>query len=161
VQGQVRSLSRGLVPGEVDPAGLAAALEELAARTRAQAGVDCTFTGSGPVQVPDTACATHLLRIAQEAVNNALRHARARHVRIALHAEADRLTLSVEDDGVGLAGPAGERGGVSRLAVQGLGIRLMRYRAGLIGGTLAVGPAPGGGTRVSCTLRRGSEHGSE
>jgi two-component system sensor kinase FixL len=148
--GQVRALSRGLVPVEVDAHGLMAALADLARRTSGQGGVVCTFRCDEPVSVEDTATATHLFRIAQGALANALKHSAARHVEVRLDSDGPILTLSVRDDGVGLlAGP---------VETQGLGIRIMRYRAGLIGATLDVGPAPGGGTLVTCSLTRGNSH---
>ena len=153
VHQQVRALSRGLVPVEVDPEGLRAALEELAARTTERTGTECTFETDGAVAVEDAGTATHLLRIAQEAVANALRHGRSGRIRIALRRDPGRLALEVRDDGVGMPeGPAGEGG---------LGIRLMRYRAGIIGGSLAVGPAAGGGTRVTCLLPRRDQDAAE
>ncbi|HEY8503106.1 MAG TPA: ATP-binding protein, partial [Gemmataceae bacterium] len=130
------------------PEGLRAALEDLAARTREQAGVACALECAGPVELADGVTATHLFRIAQEAVSNALRHARPRQIRIGLAGGPAALTLAVRDDGVGIPEPAGEE--------KGLGIRLMRHRAGVIGGTLAVGAAEGGGTLVTCTLPRGN-----
>lgn len=144
VHQQVRALSHGLVPVEVDPEGLRAALEQLADRTTEQSGVECRFEGEGSFEVPDTLTATHLFRIVREAVTNALRHARPRWIRILWQARADSLTLSVTDDGCGMVGPSG--------AGEGLGIRLMHYRAGVIGGTLSIGPAEGGGTRVVCQI---------
>jgi PAS domain S-box-containing protein len=143
---QVRALSRGLVPVEVDPEGLRAALQELAARTEDQAGVRCALVCAGPVEVADSVTATHLFRIAQEAISNALRHGLPRNIRIALRGEPGTLILSIQDDGAGLAGSAEEG--------SGLGIRLMRYRAGAVGGTLRIGPAAGGGTAVRCTVPR-------
>ena len=101
----------------------------------------------------DPELATHLFRIAQEAVSNALRHGRARHVRIALRGEPDALTLSVEDDGVGI--PNLPHDG------KGLGMRLMRYRAGVIGGTLCIAAAAGGGTVVTCRVPREAKHDHE
>jgi two-component system CheB/CheR fusion protein len=148
--GQVRALSRGLIPVEVDAHGLMAALADLARRTSGQGGVACTFRCDEPVRVEDTATATHLFRIAQEALSNALRHSRARHVEVRLRSDGPVLTLSVCDDGVGLP-PRPAR-------TQGLGIRIMRYRAGLIGAALDVGPAPGCGTLVTCSLTRGDRH---
>jgi PAS domain S-box-containing protein len=151
VRRQVRSLSHGLVPVEVDPEGLRAALERLTASAGESCGCTCTFASAGPLAVADPGMATHLFRIAQEAVNNALCHSQARHIRIALHPEPDALTLSVEDDGVGLSASSRRRG-------KGLGLRLMRYRAGVIGGTLTLGPAAGGGTLVTCRIPRGARH---
>src|SRR5207247_2151044 len=112
----VRSLSHGLVPVEVDPEGLRAALQDLAARSRVQARTRCTFDSTGPIPVIDTASATHLFRIAQEAVSNALRHGRAPQIQITLRATPDALTLGVQDDGVGIPAAAIED--------KGLGIRL-------------------------------------
>jgi PAS domain S-box-containing protein len=148
---QVRALSRGLIPVQVDPDGLRAALEDLAARTAEQSGTPCSFDSAGPVAVADAVTANHLYHIAQEAVSNALRHGRPRHVWIGLHAKDDTLTLSVRDDGIGV--PAFVE------AKRGLGVRIMRNRAGLIGGTLTIGPGDGGGTLVTCILSRKDRHG--
>jgi PAS domain S-box-containing protein len=153
VHQRVRALSRGLVPVEVDPEGLQGALEELATRTSEQAGAACTFECRGTVNLASAVIATHLLRIAQEAVSNALRHGRARRIHIGLHAEADTLTLSVRDDGVGVRGPLEE--------TRGLGLRIMRNRAAVIGGTLTVGPGEAGGTLLTCILSTGKGHGEE
>jgi PAS domain S-box-containing protein len=152
---QVRALSHGLVPVDVDPEGLRAALEDLAARSGEQSGTPCVFESSGPVQLADAASATHLFRIAQEAVGNALRHGHATRLRLALRGGPGSLTLTVEDDGTGL--PEAPADG------KGLGLRLMRYRAGLIGGTLAIGPASdaGRGTLVTCVLPRSDDHGCD
>jgi two-component system sensor kinase FixL len=148
--GQVRALSRGLIPVEVDAHGLMSALADLAQRTSGQGGVACTFRCDEPVSVEDTATATHLFRIAQGALANALKHSAAGHVEVRLDSDGPILTLSVRDDGVGL--PAGP------VETQGLGIRIMRYRAGLIGATLDISPAPRGGTLVTCSLTRGNSH---
>jgi PAS domain S-box-containing protein len=153
VHRQVRSLSRGLVPVPVDAEGLRAALEELAARTGEESQSRCTFACTGPTEVKHADTATHLLRIAQEAVSNALRHGHPRHIHITLHGAADSLILGVEDDGVGMSGaPEIETG---------LGIRLMHYRAGIIGGSLVIGVAEGGGILVSCLLPGGQTNESE
>jgi PAS domain S-box-containing protein len=146
VHQQVRSLSHGLVPENVDPEGLRAALEDLAARTGEQSGTACRFEWGGPVEVANAVTATHLLRIAQEAVSNALRHGRSHHIRIGLRGEDGNLTLSIRDDGIGIPRFLEE--------TRGLGVRIMRNRAAVIGGTLTVGPADGGGTLVTCILSR-------
>jgi PAS domain S-box-containing protein len=150
VRRQVRSLSHGLVPVEVDPEGLRAALEQLAASTAEASGCACTFEGAAPIDVADPDLATQLYRIAQEAVSNSLRHGRPRRVRIALRSEPGALTLSVEDDGVGL--PTTQQDG------KGLGLRLMHYRAGIVGGTLTAARGEWGGTVVTCRVPRGTGH---
>jgi two-component system CheB/CheR fusion protein len=153
VRRQLRRLASGLVPQDVAPDGLRAALEGLAVRVRERSGAACTVEGAGPVRLADPATATHLFRIAQEAVANALRHGRARHIDITLRADPAALTLSVRDDGSGLGG--GPPGGA------GLGLRLMHDRARAIGGALTIGPAGGGGTVMTCVLPGDKSHGRE
>lgn len=140
----VRALCRGLAELESD--GLRAALEDLAARTSEQPGIKCTFDCSPTVPSMSAATATHLYRIAQEAVSNALRHGHAVNIRVALQVWPDRWSLSIQDDGVGFIEP--------NQAIMGMGIATMRYRAGMIGGNLQVAPAPSGGTLVTCTIPR-------
>ncbi len=142
-QNQVRIVSHGLIPVEVDAEGLRAALEDLTDRIREQAGIACAIYNPQPITVQDALTATHLFHIAQEATNNALRHGRPTRIDIHLFATPDALVLAVCDDGVGL--PAEVNG-------QGVGLRLMRYRASLIGGVLQIGPAEKKGTIVTCTI---------
>jgi two-component system CheB/CheR fusion protein len=141
---EVRALSRGLIPVEVDATGLPTALGELAARVQEQANVKCTFTCDPSFRWDDNAAATHYYRIAQEAVTNALKHGRAKQIEIRLNAQDGRIALSVWNDGVSFADNGGANGG--------LGLKIMRYRAGLIDAALHIGPAAQGGTILSCTL---------
>jgi PAS domain S-box-containing protein len=141
---QVRELSRGLIPVHVESRGLSAALDDLAARTTEASGIAVTVECPEWVDLPDHGTATHLFRIAQEAVANAVRHGRPRHVRLTLLAEDNGLRLRVWDDGIGIQGEPYQS--------DGLGLRIMHYRAGEIGGTLEIGLSQGGGTVVSCTL---------
>jgi len=147
LQNQSRAIARGLIPVDVDPDGLRIALEELAARTREQSGLDCTFQSIGQPDIPDEITATHLLRIAQEAVLNALRHSRAKNIHIALQAQGNTLSLTIRDDGIGLTEPPNHG--------KGLGIRIMRNRAAVIGGTFTIAPVEGGGTLVTCIMANG------
>ena len=125
---QVRAISRGLTPSELDASGLASALEELAASSEAVSGVRCTFGASGKVADLDASTREHLYRIAQEAVTNALKHASPAHVGIELAQTGSVLTLTVRDDGPGC--PEGAGGGS--------GMRTMRQRASLIGARVEV-----------------------
>ena len=93
----------------------------------------------------DDARATHLYRIAQEAVRNALRHARPTRIGISLSEENGVRKLLVEDDGIGLP----ENGPVNH----GLGLRIMAHRAAMIGGTFSIEPGPTGGTLVTCCFK--------
>jgi two-component system, LuxR family, sensor kinase FixL len=97
------------------------------------------------VTVPDPEVAQHLYRIAGEAVSNAVRHARASRITVALRREEEELLLEIRDDGIGLPEPR---------PTGGLGLRTMAYRAQLLGGALSLEPLPAGGTRVSCLVAR-------
>jgi signal transduction histidine kinase len=143
-QGKVRTVARGLVPVDVGTEGLMSALSELAAGVQAMHGVTCTFQCDKPVPIADNVTATHLYHIAQEATANALRHADADRILLALQADGDRITLTILDDGVGIDEKAVKH--------QGLGLRIMHYRADLIGATLDVESRAKGGTLVSCTF---------
>jgi len=143
---KVRELSRGLIPVHVEKRGLSEALDDLAARTKEASGISVTAECPDWVELPDHATATELFYIAQEAVSNALRHGRARNIRLTLLTEPEGLRLRIKDDGIGLPEGLEQK--------DGLGLRIMHHRAGLIGGVLQIGPSHGGGTVVTCTLPR-------
>lgn len=138
---QTRFLSRGLVPIGEGAEALQQGLAALVERASALGRTACEFSADESVAVPDPAATNHLYRIAQEAVNNALKHARATKIQVRLRREPGWLVLEIEDDGIGF-----ER----RRAGQGAGLGLMRYRATLIGADLAVNSKPAGGVLVSC-----------
>ena len=142
---ETRQLSRGLFPVRLKTEGLPLALEELAKATNARGKVNCRFQTEGPAAVKNIAIATHLYRIAQEAVANAAKHSRAAKVSIFLKAGASQIELTIEDDGAGFSL-------AKRKKAAGLGLHIMRYRARAIGGTLDIGPGRRGGTIVSCCV---------
>ncbi len=144
---QTRELARGLSPVRLEAEGLTDALRELAVGTRKVFGCDCRFRCDPPVLVPDHTVAIHLYRIAQEAVSNAIKHGKAQRIDIGLTAHGRSVTLAVKDNGTGLPRRLPRR--------TGMGLRIMRYRAEVIGGALMVEPVPGGGTRVLCTVTEG------
>ena len=144
-QNQSRAMLRGLRPVEVDANGLMAAIEELVSGTAKWYGVRCTFKCDRPVPVEDNTVATQLFYIAREAVTNAVRHAMAKHIEVSLGSKGKDVTMNVSDDGVGIQ---------QDRKAEGMGLRIMRYRAGLIGATLDIGPACGRGTLVTCTLKQ-------
>ena len=139
---QARGLARGLQPVEPRPAGLMSALEELAINVRDLFKVSCTFRCPQMVEIDAPAKATHLYRIAQEACNNAVKHGRAGEIVIELRRTTDRLTLSIADDGVGFAAPP-ER-------PTGMGMQIMRYRAAMVAGSIAVRAGDPRGTVIVC-----------
>src|SRR5467141_3778373 len=94
---QTRNLAHGLVPVQLDEAGLPAALEELAASTSRLLAMDCTFEFAGDYRIAHNDKATHLYRIAQEAINNATKHGKARNVEMRLSANSSAMSLSIAD----------------------------------------------------------------
>ena len=127
-------------------AGLELALRQLADRSTVPNGVSCSFEGAGIATGLKPEYEHELLRIAQEAVSNAVRHARPHAVHITMTDESSHWTLAVADDGVGMAQSP------ELLARQGFGLASMRQRAGAIGGEWQVESVPGRGTRVSVRL---------
>jgi PAS domain S-box-containing protein len=131
-----RQLARGLFPVELETNGLMAALEQLAESTRSVYHLECRFRCPAPVLVADNALAIHLYRVAQEAVNNAVKHSGCGRIDIELTAAGGTVRLRIADDGVGLP--------VRDVAHQGMGLRIMQYRAKLVGGAIALESAGSG-----------------
>jgi signal transduction histidine kinase len=141
---QTRFLARGLVPLGGGPDALQIGLAELASRTDSLRKIRCNFECPVPVFLPDDATTGHLYRIAQEAVNNALKHSGAGRIIIRLRTVAGRIELQITDDGAGLPEPQPSSGGV--------GLGLMRHRAEVIGAGLRIESRPRGGVTVTCSL---------
>jgi signal transduction histidine kinase len=140
---QARALSRALA-AEGATEDLATALRELAANSRALFGIACAPEIHGEPEC-DEATAGHLYHIALEAVNNAAKHGGATRIGIKFVKNGDRQTLSITDNGKGFAPEAsGDH--------QGMGLRIMRYRATVIGAVLEIESRPGSGVTVSCAL---------
>jgi signal transduction histidine kinase len=129
-------------------AGLELALRQLAERSTVPGGVTCTFDGGGVITGLRPEHEHELLRIAQEAVSNAVRHARPQNVRITTQEEAAHWTMSIADDGVGMEQRP------ELYARQGFGLSSMRQRAGAIGGEWQIDSQPGAGTRVSVRMAK-------
>jgi signal transduction histidine kinase len=144
---QTRDLAHELVPAKVNRLGLVLALESLAQSVGRLHGVTCSFQFHGGSPNWDEQAAIHLYRIAQEAINNATRHGKARNILVFLEAADHSISLRVLDDGVG----------VSESCSEGVGLRIMRYRAQSIGGEVTVERRNGPGTTVSCTVRTNSQ----
>lgn len=138
------SLARGLLPVTPEPHGLMSALITLANRVSEVFDIKCHLECAEPVEVEDAARATHLYRIAQESVSNAVKHGGAKHVTIELAADEDSVILTVWNDGAPL--PASQ--GFS----ESMGLRIMRYRAAILEGTLQIQNHEGGGVAVTCTM---------
>jgi signal transduction histidine kinase len=139
---QVRDLTRGLLPLGLAGGGLASALQELVERVRDQSKLDCTFAADEDCTLDDLFKETHVYRIAQEALNNALKHAHASKIRVTLQCKDRHILLTVADNGDGF----------EEHNAKGMGLRIMRHRAGLIGADLTFRHGPGGGTIIRCSI---------
>jgi len=146
--GQTRSLARGLSPVTLESEGLTSALHELAVNTEKLFNVKCHFDGDSLVAVPNHAVATHLFRLAQEAVSNAIKHGKAKRITIHLKADPGRIYLAVSDNGRGIPAKLPQS--------KGMGLRIMQSRAGMIGGTLTIERNADGGTSVICSAPNNS-----
>ena len=139
---QTRALAHGLDPVNVEQQGLTVALRELTHSVETIYGVACVFDSPEPVEVHDPAIAIHVYLIVRESINNALKHAQASRVDVSLRQKNGMVVLTVSDDGIGL--PA------NNTAREGMGLRIMDYRARMISGTFDLGSGPAGGTVVTC-----------
>jgi signal transduction histidine kinase len=139
-----RALSRGLAPVEIGAEGLAEALSGLIDEVSATTGIACRYDGPRLVCLEHGSMAGHLFRIAQEAMQNAVKHAEPKHIDVGLKRKSGEWVLTVRDDGKGIDQPSDRRGH--------MGLHIMGYRAGIIGGSFHVGPAEGGGTLVRCEV---------
>jgi PAS domain S-box-containing protein len=143
---QAHSLARGLSPVKLVARGLMSALEELAAAVESSFRVRCICDFSEPVALGNHTVANHLYRIAQEAIQNAVKHGKARHIRVKLKKVREGIELGVENDGVGFPRKAESKGG--------MGLSNMKARAGIIGAALDVRRGKRGGTVVACRLEQ-------
>jgi len=139
-------LARGLQPMLLASEGLVGALAELVASTRSLFSVSCRFRRRGAVDIRNQTVVTHLYRIAQECVANAIKHSHGTRLSIVLVGGDKQVLLWVSDNGVGVrAHQSGHKG---------LGLGIMRHRAQLIDASLSFQPRLGGGTRVVCAVPR-------
>jgi PAS domain S-box-containing protein len=139
---KTRELARGLLPVVSDAHGLMSALQLYASEIEDLFGIGCCFQCEMAVLIHDAAAATHLYHIAQEAVNNAIKHGHANSILIRLFSGDGEGTLIIKDDGVGIERPRAPHAGV--------GLHIMNYRAGMIGGHLDVHREQPKGTTVIC-----------
>ncbi|MBI1249561.1 PAS domain S-box protein [bacterium] len=149
IQQQFRQIIRQVIPVEIDELGLVAAVRGLAEQTSADYDLSCQFVCHEPISIGDLAAATHLFRIAQEAVRNAVRHASAKLITVRLEEDEEQIQLIVTDDGVGISNTAtpGKK--------RGIGLNSMAYRAGLIGAQIIIDDVKPHGTEVRCVVSRG------
>jgi len=139
-----RNLARGFFSPELEADGLSVALEGLAENISELFAANCIFHGEGLIPMRDPAVATQLYRIAQEDATNAAKHAAAEQIDIRISVDDSELTLAIRDDGVGFPDNPPDS--------KGLGLRLMRHGAALIGGTFNVRQNGQRGTIATCKV---------
>lgn len=140
----LRFLMQGSLPLENAQNNIVLSLEELASRTTRDFNVPCFFKSRGPFAIRNKAAVMHLYRIAQEAVTNSLRHSNPGHIEIHLTKEEDAVVLTVKDNGSGIPDIHKQK--------NGLGLKIMNYRANMIGAVLNIETEIPKGTNVSCTF---------
>ena len=145
---KTRTLARGLCPLDLDEDALFLAIRELMASVNKIFGVSCLLNIGKTFRIRDNATAIHLYRIIQESVNNAIRHGKAGQIRITLTSRKGVISVKIADNGLGMKEDPS--------AARGLGLRLMKHRAGMIGAFLAIDKNPKGGTVITCTLNQKS-----
>lgn len=140
VSTDIRRISHGLQPVSDDSQSLIAALEQLTSNV---AGASCRFECPAPADTGDAVVANHLYRIAQEAVQNAIRHGKPDSITVRLLSRSGLVVLEIEDDGFGFD---------QEDARLGIGLHTMKYRARAVKGSLQILPQPHGGTLIRCTV---------
>jgi PAS domain S-box-containing protein len=139
---KTRELARGLQPVLSDSLGLMSALQHWAGEVEDLFHINCRLESDNPILIHNATTANHLYRIAQEAVHNAIKHGKARNITIGLMEVIGRGILSIRDDGSGIIDTDGHK--------EGMGLHIMRYRAGMIGGALEIARCGESGTLVTC-----------
>ncbi|GEM_PF-1858441 len=140
--GEIHDLAHGLSQEELEPDSFITALGNLATQASMSGTIECILHHEGDIRPGDKNAATQLFLLAQEAVNNALKHARPHHVTIEVRKDSDSLQLAISDDGTGMT---------DGRTMDGMGIRIMHHRAGLLGGSLSIHTVPDRGTTVLCS----------
>lgn len=146
---QVRALSRGLIPVQIYADGFMISLKEITESIQRQSNIPIKLHIDDDVLLFDDATATHLYRIVQESLNNAVKHANASQIDVSLYLAGDHGMLTITDDGVGIPSDLSNS--------TGLGLNIMRHRCGLFDGEISFNPNGHQGTKVSCRFPTDSE----
>ncbi len=139
-----RGLSRNLIPVELDSSGLTAALKRLSANVEKLFNITCTLKNIENIHFEDPTSLTHLYRIVQEATSNAVKHGNATKVVISMHDDVSKLIIKIEDNGTGFSPDWDQQ--------KGLGVRIMQFRARLIGANFEIGESYMDGAAITVTL---------
>ncbi|MGE5140160.1 MAG: histidine kinase [Rudaea sp.] len=145
----LRQFVADLRPSLLDDLGLVAALREMAKQIEQRSGMRVEFNQSGQRRRLPSQIETVVYRIAQEALNNSVRHSRAREASVDLHFGDDSITLCVLDNGVGFAPVSVLKVGAP---IRAWGLLGMQERIDLVGGKFEIESAPGHGTRLLAVI---------
>jgi len=141
---QTRNLAHSFDPIYVEANGLVAALRKLAVQTRELFQVECAFVCIQEHLDVNTQTGIAFYRIAQEAIHNAIRHGQSRRINLELAVDDAQLRLKISDDGKGFSPDAKSN--------SGMGLHIMRFRMGSIGGHLTIESQPDKGAQIECTV---------
>jgi|GEM_PF-1678917 len=141
-----RRLVKGLCPVDIDTDGLIVALEDLTSNIEKVFSIKCTFEHDDSLHITENITTTHLYLIAQEAVNNAIKHSRADKIDVAIFEKDGFITLQIRDNGIGIEKLLDRK--------KGMGINIMKYRARVINAALDIRPNMDRGTSVSCLMKK-------
>ncbi|MEX0648542.1 MAG: PAS domain S-box protein [Balneolaceae bacterium] len=141
-----RSLTRGMVQIDLENKGLRTALEELCQQSEKMFSIRCTYSETGSMVIDNHTAALHIYRIVQEAINNAVKHGKAKNICVRMSNSGQHTSVVIDDDGVGFGPdfPANSK--------KGMGIQIMKYRAGILGGILELIRTKDDLTRVRCII---------
>lgn len=140
---ETRRIVKGMSPVEFDSLGLRVALDELAVHIRTTFQIECEFSSDPQTHIHDNELALQWYRIAQEATNNAIKHARPSRIAISLRSDEHHLMMQIIDDGCGFSGDCNH----------GMGLRIMRHRSGMVDADLDISSSEGG-TKVTCKAKK-------
>ena len=142
-----RQLAHGLHPVANDPIGLMNSLEQLAQSVHALHKLECHFYCEQKILIEDNDKATHLFRIAQEAINNAIRHGRCKHIEVRLSEDSQAIRLEIWNDG-----PKWLR--KRDLKRNGIGLQIMKSRSEAVNGRLEITSGRSRGTTIACAIAK-------
>jgi signal transduction histidine kinase len=143
--GQARNTARGLYPGEMGGASLIHSLQELTSNTQSISGVSCRFVCPEPIFIDDNDVATHLYRIAQEGISNAILHGKPKSIEMSFVRNDGHINLILKDDGTGFI--------YDPQSSKGIGLKIMKYRAHMMGGTFQIESGSPQGVILKCSLK--------
>lgn len=142
--GQARNTARGLYPGEMEGASLMHSLRELTSNTQSTSGILCRFHCPEPIFIDDNDVATHLYRIVQEGISNAVLHGKPQSIEVSFTRNDGHINLILKDDGVGFI--------YDPQSSKGIGLKIMKYRAHMMGGIFQIEPNLPCGVTLKCSL---------